>query len=118
MPRPPRSSKRAVFPWIEKHVEAFTLVVAMSLISGLAQFWIRVRSGLHFSIMAMIGEVCISFSSACICGVLLVDHAPLGVTVGCAGVAGHMGARFVGLLDKAITDRARAMVSPPGPPLQ
>lgn len=99
-----------MFPWIQKNGEALALILAMGLISGIAQFWIKVRAGAHFSIMALIGEITISFSAAILCGFLLVDHAPLGVTVGCAGVAGHMGARFIGLLDKGLTDRARALI--------
>lgn len=105
-----KTRSSTMFPWMQKNGEAFALILAMGLISGAAQFWIKIRAGGSFSIMALIGELTISFSAATLCGFFLVDHAPIGVTVGCAGVAGHMGARFIGLLDKGLAARAGALI--------
>lgn len=113
MNKPP-SRIEAMFPWFTKNHEAFVIVVAMSIVSGLAQYAMKMRTGTHFSILALVGEITVSASAASICAALMIDHMPIGVTVGCAGVAGHMGARFIGLLDNVLTNKAKALIDTAG----
>jgi len=113
MTKPPSRTK-PMFPWLTKNLEAFALIGLISVASGIAQYLMKMKAGVHFSILALVGEITVSFSAPTICAALVIDHAPIGVTVGLAGVAGHMGARFIGLLDNVLTKRAAALLDAAG----
>lgn len=89
----------SMFPFLAKNAELLVMIVCMSVVSGLAQLGIKLRAGAPFSLLALVGELTISFSAALICGFVLMEHLPIGVVVGLSGVAGHMGARFIALVE-------------------
>lgn len=92
--------------WLGKNLESLAMIVGMGLLSGVAQFWIDVRAGRErMSLATLIGECVISGSASLIAGLALLDHAPTGVVLAVAGIAGHMGTRFLFLVENALSDR-------------
>lgn len=91
--------------WLGRHAEALAIILAMGLLSGVVQFWMNVRAGRdRFSLATLIGECVISGSAALIAGLALIGHVPDGVAFSAAGVAGHMGTRFLFLVEMALSD--------------
>lgn len=99
--------------WLARHFEDVLLILSMGVLSGVAQFWINLRSGkATFSAVMLVGEICISASATVICGMLLLDYVPLPVVLGVSGVAGHMGTRFIYAMEQSVTDRLRRRIDP------
>jgi sugar phosphate permease len=93
-------------PWLGKNLESLALILAMGLLSGVAQFWINVRNSRErMNLATLIGECVISGSASLIAGLALIDHVPQGVVFAVAGIAGHMGTRFLFLVENALSDR-------------
>lgn len=99
--------------WLGRHAEAVLIILVMGLISGLVQFVTNVRAGRErFSVATLIGECVVSGSAALIAGLALLGHVPEGVAFSAAGVAGHMGTRFLFLVEMALSDWMRRRGGP------
>lgn len=99
--------------WLARHFEDVLLILCMGVLSGVAQFWINVRTRKQaFSLVMLLGEICISASATVICGMLLLDYVPLPLVLGVSGVAGHMGTRFIYAMEESFANRLRRRIDP------
>lgn len=86
-------------------------MIALAIWGGTASYITRIRKAkMPFSIVELIGEWAISgfvgVITALACYKLQFDFV---TTSACAGIAGHMGARAIGMFEHYLTERAKML---------
>lgn len=86
--------------------EALIVIAFASLLSGFAQFYLKVKAGVsRYSITELVGECVISGSAGMTVGLLLIDHVSQPVAIGASSVAAHMGTRAIYMLEKFLSNK-------------
>lgn len=97
------------FEFLRANAEALLLMLLTSVLGGVATYVRKLLSKeTAFSLFGLVCEAVISASAGVTAGLLVIDHASLGMTLAATSVAAHMGTRFFYVVEALLQARLKA----------